>query len=75
MRFSDETADDDPWLEALRNAPVGKPLSDEERAELDHDMAELAAGRLVLIAHDDVPAWIEARAREEAELATVRGRW
>jgi len=68
-RSSDNSDDHDPWLEAIRNAPVGVPFTPEQRAELDHDMAELAAGKLVLIAHDDVPAWLEARAREEGELA------
>lgn len=69
MRSSENSAAHDPWLEALRNAPVGVPFTPEQRAELDHDMVELAAGRLVLIAHDDVPAWLEARAQEEGAIA------
>ena len=69
MRSSDETAADDPILAAFDRAPVGEPYSDEICAELERDMADLAAGRLVLIAHDDVPAWLEARAREEGALA------
>lgn len=65
MRFSDDGAANDPILAAFDRAPVGEPYSEEIRAMLDRDMADLAAGSLELIAHDDVPAWLEARAREE----------
>jgi hypothetical protein len=56
----------DPVLEALRRAQVGEPFTPEQRAELDQAVEDIAAGRVQLVAHDDVPAWLEARAREQA---------
>jgi hypothetical protein len=66
---STNSAVDDPFVTALRNACRGEPFTAEQVAELEHDMAQLEAGTLELVAHDDVPAWLEARAREEAALA------
>jgi hypothetical protein len=54
-----------PLIEALRRAPLGEPLTPEQEAELAQDVADLAAGRVHPVAHDDVPAWLEARARGE----------
>jgi predicted transcriptional regulator len=54
-----------PLVEAVRRAPRGEPFTPEQRAELDQDLADIAAGRIQLVAHDDVPAWLEARARGE----------
>jgi hypothetical protein len=59
----------DPIFEALDRAPRGEPFTEEQRAELDEAMEDIAEGRVKLIANDDVPAWLEARAREEADLA------
>lgn len=55
----------DPILEALQRAPVGEPFTPEQRAELDQAMEDIAAGRVALVANEDVPAWLEARAHEE----------
>jgi|HubBroStandDraft_2_1064218.scaffolds.fasta_scaffold839673_2 hypothetical protein len=54
--------DFDPILAALDRAPIGEPFTPEQRAELDQAMDDIAAGRTKLIAHDDVPAWLEAHA-------------
>ena len=53
----------DPILEALDRAPMGEPFTPDQRAELDQAMAEVAAGRVKLISNEDVPAWLEAKAR------------
>lgn len=63
------SATEDPFVVALRNASPGEPFTPEQVAELEQDMAQLEAGTLEVVAHDDVPAWLEARAREEAALA------
>ena len=54
-----------PLTEAIRRAPRVQALTPEQRAELDQDVADIAAGRIQLVAHDDVPAWLEARSRDE----------
>jgi len=54
-----------PLIEAVRRAPLVRALTPEQRAELDRDLVDIAAGRTQLVAHDDVPAWLEARARSE----------
>jgi hypothetical protein len=54
----------DPVLAALDRAPVGEPFTPEQRAELDQDLADIAAGRARLIAHEDLPAALEELARE-----------
>ncbi|MEP7120464.1 MAG: hypothetical protein ABJE95_06135 [Byssovorax sp.] len=54
-----------PLIEAIRRAPRVQALTSEQRAELDQDVADIAAGRVQLVSHDDVPAWLEARARDE----------
>ena len=59
----------DPLFELIDRAPVGEPFTDEQRAELDQAMDDIAAGRVNLVANDDVPAWLEARAHEGGELA------
>ncbi|HRI64895.1 MAG TPA: hypothetical protein PK156_11665, partial [Polyangium sp.] len=60
---------EDPFVAALRNASPGEPFTTDQLAELDSDMVRLAAGSLELVAHDDVPAWLEARVREDGTLA------
>ena len=57
-----------PLLAALERAPRVQRLSPEQRAELDQMSEDIAAGRVQLIAHDDVPAWLEQHARDLGEL-------
>ncbi len=59
----------DPILEAIERAPIGEPFTPEQRAELDQAMEDIAAGRVELVSNENVPAWLEARAHEEGELA------
>jgi hypothetical protein len=63
------SAERDPILEAIDRAPIGEPFTPEQRAELDQAMADIVAGRVKLVANEDVPAWLEARAREGGEFA------
>jgi hypothetical protein len=49
----------DPILAAIARAPVGEPFTPEQQAELAQDLADIAAGRARLVAHDDVPAALE----------------
>lgn len=58
----------DPVLAAIARAPRVQRLTPEQRAELDLAMAEIAAGRVEPVADEDVPAWLEAKARELGEL-------
>ncbi len=53
-----------PVFEAVRRAPIGAPFTPEQRAELDQAMEDIAAGRVKLVPHDDVPAWLEAQSPE-----------
>lgn len=55
----------DPILEALSRAPLVRGLSAEQRAELDEDLEEIAAGRAVLTPHEDVPAALEAMSSQQ----------
>lgn len=64
MKPSGLSAPRDFLLEAIERAPVGEPFTPEQRAELDQAMEDIAAGRVALIANDDVPDWLEARANE-----------
>ena len=54
-----------PLVEAVRRAPLVRSLTAEQRAELAQDVADIAADRVELVSHEDVPAWLEARARAE----------
>ena len=54
----------DPIRAACARAPIVHRLTPEERAELDQDMADIAAGRMQVIAHEDMPAALEALRRE-----------
>jgi len=58
----------DPILEAIDRAPLGEPWTPEQRAELDQAMEEIREGRVALIPHEEVHAWLEAKAREPGEL-------
>ena len=60
-----QIAPPNPLIEAVRRAPRVLALTSEQRAELDQDVADIAAGRVQLVAHDDVPAWLESRAHNE----------
>jgi hypothetical protein len=64
MRSAAAIAETDPVLAAFENAPVGEPFPPELRAELDERMEDVAAGRVQMVDHDDVPAWLEQHARE-----------
>lgn len=55
----------DPVLEALDRAPIGEPFPSDVLAALDETMKDLAAGRIQLVAHEDVPAWLEQQACSE----------
>jgi predicted transcriptional regulator len=55
--------DADPIFAAIDAAPLGEPFTPEQRAELDEAMDDIAAGRVELVDHEDVPAWLEAHAR------------
>ena len=55
----------DPILAAIDRAPKGEPLTPEQEAELAQDIADIAAGRARLVAHQDVPDVL-------AEIAGVR---
>lgn len=45
-------SDLDPVLAAIDRAPGGEPFPPDVRAELDRTMANIAAGRVQLVAHD-----------------------
>lgn len=55
----------DPILDAIDRAPLGEPFTPEQESELRQATADIAAGRTQLVAHEDVPAWLEAMARRE----------
>lgn len=55
----------DPVLDALDRAPIGEPFPPEVLAALDQTMVDIAAGRIQLVAHEDVPAWLEQQACSE----------
>jgi hypothetical protein len=57
----------DPILQALDRAPIGEPFTPEQRAELDQDLADIAAGRAKLIPHEDIPHILEELARGQSE--------
>ncbi len=50
-------------LQALDRAPIGEPFTAEQRAELDQDLADIAAGRARLIPYEDMPHVLEELAR------------
>ena len=54
----------DPILAAIARAPVGEPFTPEQQAELAQDLADIAAGRARLVAHDDVPAALDEMRRD-----------
>lgn len=55
----------DPVAAAIRRAPLVRRLSAEQHAELAQDLRDIAEGRALLVAHDDVPAALEALGRGE----------
>ncbi|MDC0676637.1 MULTISPECIES: hypothetical protein [Sorangium] len=55
----------DPILAAIDRAPRVQRLTPEQRAELDQDVADIAAGRARLVAHEDLPQALEELAREQ----------
>jgi|GEM_PF-5059434 hypothetical protein len=56
-----------PIFDAIDRASRVHRLTLEQRDELAQDVADIAAGRVKLVPDDDVPAWLEARARELGE--------
>jgi len=46
-------------LQALDRAPIGEPFTPEQRAELDQDLADIAAGSARLVRHEDLPQALE----------------
>ncbi len=62
---TDEPPTQDPVLAAIARAPIVQRLTPAQRAELDAMTADIAARRVQLVAHDDVPVWLEAEARRE----------
>lgn len=56
---------DDPVLLALHRAPLGQPFTPEQRAELDQDMADIAAGRAQLVPHAQVQQAIDQLRRQQ----------
>jgi hypothetical protein len=44
--MSAKTTPRDPWTAAEENAPIGEPLTEEEREKLARAHADIAAGRL-----------------------------
>ncbi|AUX44118.1 hypothetical protein SOCE26_055800 [Sorangium cellulosum] len=57
----------DPILAAIDRAPRAERLTPEQRAELEQDLADMAAGRARLVAHEDLPLALEELARERGE--------
>jgi len=53
----------DPVAEAVARAPIGEPFPPEVLAEIHQAEADIRAGRGVR--HEDMPAWLEERARLE----------
>ncbi|MEZ4298124.1 MAG: hypothetical protein R3B70_24440 [Polyangiaceae bacterium] len=53
-----------PLLAALARAPIGEPLSAEERAMLDEHFEDIRLGRVELVLHEDREAWRRANAVE-----------
>jgi hypothetical protein len=58
----------DPIRAAAERAPRVQRLTAEQRAELDVQVRDIAEGRTQLVAHNDVPAWLEQHARDRGEL-------
>ncbi len=56
-----------PSLRRSLRPPLGAPWTPEQLAELNRDMADIAAGKAQLIPHEELPAWLEQQARERGE--------
>lgn len=54
-----------PVLDALDRAPLVRALTPQQRAELDQDVADIAAGRARLTPHADLPRALEDLSREQ----------
>lgn len=65
MATVEHATDLDPVLAAIARSPRGAPFTPEQRAELDHAMEEIAAGRARLVRNEDVPAVLEELHRQE----------
>lgn len=49
----------DAVLDAIDRAPLVRALTAEQRAELEQDLADIAAGRAAMVSHADVPRALE----------------
>ncbi|WP_438013503.1 hypothetical protein WMF18_21445 [Sorangium sp. So ce315] len=65
MRPRPDGSSSDPILAAIDRAPRVQRLTPEQRAELERDVADMAAGRARLVAHEDLPRALEELAREQ----------
>ncbi|KYF68335.1 hypothetical protein [Sorangium cellulosum] len=65
MRPHPDGSPSDPILAAIDRAPRVQRLAPEQRAELEQDLADIAAGRARLVAHEDLPLVLEELAREQ----------
>lgn len=61
-RYLDE--EDHPLLRAVAHAPIGEPLTSEQRAELDEQMTAIREGRVQLVREEERGAWLTAHATE-----------
>jgi hypothetical protein len=59
----------DTILEAFARAPIGEPLTPEQRAELDQMMADIVDGKIALVPHAEVHAWVVQNTSEDVEFA------
>ncbi|WP_437617752.1 hypothetical protein [Sorangium sp. So ce1151] len=66
MATRPDASPSDPILAAaIDRAPRVQRLTPEQRAELEQDLADIAAGRARLVAHEDLPQALEELAREQ----------
>lgn len=55
---------DHPLLRALARAPIGEPLTPEQRTQLDEQMEAIREGRVQLVPQEERGAWLAAHAPE-----------
>ncbi|WP_437961676.1 hypothetical protein WME76_19925 [Sorangium sp. So ce119] len=60
-----DTSPSDPILATIDRAPRVHRLTPEQCAELEQDLADMAAGRARLVAHEELPQALEELAREQ----------
>jgi hypothetical protein len=64
----------DPVLAAVARAPRGEPFTPEQREELEQDLADITAGRVTLIPHEERHAFWRClvRGRQHRRLRRAR---